>query len=98
MNKGVPQGESLGQSTYIRRAAQLHPIISILLVADDTHDLGTQKELRLAFLLQLRQPARMSSMASVNTIHQLSTYLYKRLIFIGFHATWVYRGTPAGSF
>jgi len=44
MNKGVPQGGSMGQSTYIRRAAQLHPLVSILLIADDTHVLGTQEE------------------------------------------------------
>jgi hypothetical protein len=48
MDKSVPQGGSMssalfnmGQSTSIRRAAQLHPTVSILLIADDTHVLGT---------------------------------------------------------
>ena len=34
----------MAQSTSIRRAAQLHHTVSILLVADDTHDLGTPEE------------------------------------------------------
>ncbi len=74
-DKGVPQGGSMssalfnmGQSTSIRRADQLHPKVSILLIADDTHVLGTPEEvidaimtsmLRLVFLLQLRQPVKM---------------------------------------
>ena len=44
MDKGVPQGGSIssalfnmGQSTFIRRAAQLHPTVSIPLIADDMH-------------------------------------------------------------
>jgi hypothetical protein len=51
MDKDVPQGGSMssalfnmGQSTSIGRAAQLHPTVSILLIADDTHVLGTPKE------------------------------------------------------
>jgi hypothetical protein len=51
MDKGVPQGGSMSsalfymaQSTSIRRTAQLHHTVSILLVADDTHDLGTPEE------------------------------------------------------
>ena len=35
---------NMGQSTSIRRAAQLHPTVSILLIADDTHVLGTPED------------------------------------------------------
>ncbi len=35
---------NMGQSTSIRRAAQLHPTVFILLIADDTHVLGTPEE------------------------------------------------------
>ena len=57
MEKGVPQGGStsgalfnMGQSTSIRRAAQLHPAVSILLIADDTHVLGTPEEVIAAIM------------------------------------------------
>jgi hypothetical protein len=57
MDKGVPQGGSMssalfnmGQSTSIRRAAQLHPTVSILLIADDTHVLGTPDEVIAAIM------------------------------------------------
>jgi hypothetical protein len=57
MDKGVPQGGSMSsalfnmdQSTSIRRAAQLHPTVSILLIADDTHVLGTPEEVIAAIM------------------------------------------------
>ena len=52
MDKGVPQSGSIssalfnmGQSTSIRRAALLHPTVSILLIADYMHVLGTPEEI-----------------------------------------------------
>ena len=51
MVHGVPQGGcmssaffNLGQSRSIREASRLHPNVSILLIADDTHVLGRPEE------------------------------------------------------
>ena len=40
----------MGQSTTIRRAAQMHPTVSILLIADDTHVLGTPEQVSDAIM------------------------------------------------
>ena len=57
MEVGVPQGGStsgalfnMGQSTSIRRAAHLHPAVTILLIADDTHVLGKPEDVIAAIL------------------------------------------------
>ena len=51
MDQGTPQGGSmssalfnLGQSRSIREASRLHPHVTIMLIADDTHVLGHPKE------------------------------------------------------
>jgi len=51
MSHGVPQGGcmssaffNLGQSRSIREASRLHPNVTILLIADDTHVLGHPEE------------------------------------------------------
>jgi len=57
MAAGVPQGGSLsgalfnmGQSTSIRRASVEHPVVSILLIADDTHIVGKPEDVIAAVL------------------------------------------------
>ena len=93
----------MGQSTSIRRAALLHPTVSILLIADYMHVLGTPEEI-IDAIMTIRDlyaeiglsPA--ATTASKNIIYgfgqhytQLSTNLYKRLTFIEFNATSAYR-------
>ena len=60
IKKGVSQGGStscalfnMDQSTSIERAAQLHPVDSILLIADDTHVFGTPEEV-IATIMTIR--------------------------------------------
>ena len=55
MNQGTPQGGSassalfnLGQSRSIREASRLHPHVTIMLIADDTHVLGHPEEVIVA--------------------------------------------------
>ena len=98
INKGVPQGGSIssalfnvGQSTFIRRAAQLHPTVSIPLIADDMHVLGTPEEIidAIMSIRGLYAEIGLSSYDSQQEYHLwLSTNLHKRLTFIGFNATW----------
>ena len=60
----------MAQSTSIRRAAQLHHTVSILLVADDTHDLGTPEEVVDAIMTEIGLSLAATT-ASKNVIYGL---------------------------
>jgi len=85
MDKGVQQGGSfssalfnMGQSTPIRRASLEHPLVSILLIADDTHVVGKPEDV-IAAILTIRELyaeiglALAAKTASKNVIYVLGT-------------------------
>ena len=119
MEKGVPQGGStsgalfnMGQSTSIRRAAQLHPAVSILLIADDTHVLGTPEEV-IAAIMTIRELyaeiglSLAATTASKNVIYGLGRHYTPAQYHLAQESDlhWIPRtsglqigGTPVGSF
>jgi len=85
MDKGVQQGGrfssalfNMGQSTPIRRASLEHPLVSILLIADDTHVVGKPEDV-IAAILTIRELyaeiglALAATTASKNVIYVLGT-------------------------